>query len=90
MSPIWPTRRQTSRCFGPHSSPIAIEYGWRLALFFYRGLLGAEQLEFALWLAPAVVVATLLGQVVHLRVSERLFRLAVAALLLVAGGLCFL
>ena len=69
---------------------FAIEYGWRLALFFYRGLLGAEQLEFALWLAPAVVVATLLGQVVHLRVSERLFRLAVAALLLVAGGLCFL
>ena len=69
---------------------FAIEYSWRLALFLYRGLLGWDQLEFALWLAPAVVVATLLGQVVHLRVSERLFRLAVAALLLVAGGLCFL
>jgi len=69
---------------------FTIEYGWRLALFFYRGLLGMEQIEFALWLAPAVIIATLAGQMVHLQVSERQFRLAVVALLLVAGGLCFL
>ena len=69
---------------------FTIEYGWRLALYFYRGLLGMEQIEFALWLAPAVVIATLAGQMVHLQVSERQFRLAVVALLLVAGGLCFL
>jgi len=38
----------------------------------------------------AVIIATLAGQMVHLQVSERQFRLAVVALLLVAGGLCFL
>ena len=69
---------------------FAIEYGFRLGLFFYRGLLASEQLEFAMWLAPAVVIATLAGQVAHFKVSERLFRLAVAGVLMVAGVLCFL
>ena len=69
---------------------FAIEYAWRLVLFVARGLYTAVELEFSLWLVPAVLAAAIAGHLVHLRVDERVFRRAVSALLVVSGILCFL
>ncbi len=69
---------------------FAIEYTWRLALFVRAGLYTITELEFSLWLAPAVVAAAVGGHFIHPRLDERVFRSVVCALLIVAGALCFL
>lgn len=68
---------------------FAIEYSWRLALFVRTGLYTATELEFSLWLVPAVVAAAVGGHFIHLRLDERVFRSVVCALLVVSGVLCF-
>ena len=67
---------------------FAVEYAWRLGLYAHQGLLDVQGLQLALSLLPALVVATLLGHFVHLRVGERTFRRWVAVFLLVAGTVC--
>ncbi len=69
---------------------FAIEYTWRLALFVRGELYTITELEFSLWLVPAVLAAAVGGHFVHLRVDEGVFRSAVCALLIVSGALCFL
>ncbi len=69
---------------------FAIDYTWRLALFVQAGMYTMTELEFSLWLVPAVVVAVVGGHFIHLRVDERVFRNVVCALLVISGALCFL
>lgn len=69
---------------------FALEYTWRLGLYAYEGLYAAPQLELSMWLIPAALVGAIAGHRVHLRVDERVFRVAVGALLVVSGALCFL
>jgi hypothetical protein len=52
-----------------------------------RGHVDAESLGGSLRLLPAMAVGMVLGELVHVRVSERAFRGAVAGLLLVTGAL---
>lgn len=52
-----------------------------------RGHVDAESLGGSLRLIPAMLVGMVLGELVHVRVSERAFRGAVAGLLLVTGAL---
>ena len=68
---------------------FAIEYAWRLAVYIWDGLYTFEGLKWSLWLAPAVVVATIAGHLAHFQVNERIFRYVVAALLTVSGIFCF-
>jgi uncharacterized membrane protein YfcA len=52
-----------------------------------RGHVDATSLGGSLRLVPAMAIGMLLGELVHVRVSERAFRAAVAGLLLVTGAL---
>ncbi len=64
---------------------FAVDYIWRTAVFAHSGLLTAELLTFALYLAPVLILGTLLGQKIHLRVPEGHFRKFVAGVLVVSG-----
>lgn len=64
---------------------FAVDYTWRTAVFAFSGLISADLLFFALCLAPALVLGTILGQVIHLRVTERQFRKTVAGVLFTSG-----
>ena len=68
---------------------FAVEYTWRLALFAFEGLYAGPQLELSMWLVPAALAGAIAGHVVHFRVDERVFRIAVCSLLVVSGALCF-
>jgi uncharacterized membrane protein YfcA len=52
-----------------------------------RGHVSVESLGVSVRLIPAMAVGMVLGEVVHVRASERAFRGAVAGLLLVTGAL---
>jgi len=54
--------------------------------YLSRGEITAETLELSAWLVPALVLGLVLGEHIHDRVKERPFKLAVYALLLVAGS----
>ena len=69
---------------------FAIEYSWRMVVFLQQGLYGLEELKFTLWLAPALIIATLLGHKAHFKVNDRVFQSAISGLLLISGVLCFL
>jgi uncharacterized membrane protein YfcA len=64
---------------------FAVDYTWRTAVFALTGLISADLLFFALCLAPALVLGTILGQVIHLRITERQFRKTVAGVLFTSG-----
>jgi uncharacterized membrane protein YfcA len=64
---------------------FAVDYTWRTAVFAFSGLISADLLFFALCLAPALVLGTILGQVIHLRITERQFRTTVAGVLFTSG-----
>lgn len=66
---------------------FAVDYTWRTAVFAFSGLLTTELLTFALFLTPVLVLSTVLGHKVHLRVSEKQFKRIVAGILLVSGVL---
>lgn len=53
--------------------------------YLATGLLTWTNLEFWAWLAPAVVIGTIVGERLHDRVNEHHFRVAVFAILLVGG-----
>jgi len=53
--------------------------------YIATGRLGATNLRFWALLAPAIVIGTVIGERLHDRVNERLFRIVVFAILLVAG-----
>lgn len=69
---------------------FAVEYSWRLTLYAWQGLLGYDELEFAFFLGPALILSTILGNFSHIRISEHLFRRLVAILMLVSGIICLL
>ena len=69
---------------------FAVEYSWRLALYAWEGLLGYDELEFAFFLGPALILSTVLGHFLHIRISEHLFRRVVAILMLGSGIVCLL
>lgn len=54
-------------------------------VYLNRGLLTLETLTAALWLLPASIVGTILGMIVHRRISERHFASAIPVLLVVLG-----
>lgn len=54
--------------------------------FVATGVLDADGFERAGWLAPVVIAAIVLGEVLHRKIPERPFRRIVFALLLVAGA----
>ena len=53
--------------------------------YLATGLLTVANLRFWAWLAPAVVIGTMIGERLHDRVNEHIFRIIVFAILLVAG-----
>ena len=53
--------------------------------YLATGLLTWNNLRFWAWLAPAVVIGTVIGERLHDRVNEHHFRIIVFAILLVAG-----
>lgn len=55
--------------------------------YLHAGVLGGSQLWAAVWLLPATVAGILAGMLVHQRLSERHFGLAVALLLVILGAL---
>jgi uncharacterized protein len=55
--------------------------------YINAGLLTTEELLAALWLLPASLAGTVLGMVIHGRLSERFFGYAVSLLLILLGGL---
>jgi uncharacterized membrane protein YfcA len=57
----------------------------RAANYIPRGLLTLHELNAALWLLPATLLGAILGTVVHHRISERQFGIAVAVLLIFLG-----
>lgn len=67
---------------------FAMEDSWRMALLLHQGICGIEELRFALALAPALILATLLGHKAHGHMGEVLFRRMIFGLLLGSGILC--
>lgn len=57
-----------------------------IAAFALNGRLDSSALEVTAWLLPAVPAGIILGELMHGRVNEEQFRLAIMLLLLVAGG----
>lgn len=53
--------------------------------YLAAGLLTFANLRFWAWLAPTVVVGTLIGERLHDRVNEQFFRIVVFSILVVAG-----
>ncbi len=53
--------------------------------FVADGSIGADQLLRTLKMSPTLVVGFVVGNIIHKRVSERAFRVAVCAMLLMAG-----
>lgn len=53
--------------------------------YLATGLLTTANLRFWAWLAPTIVIGTVVGERLHDRVNEHLFRIIVFAILLVAG-----
>jgi uncharacterized membrane protein YfcA len=66
---------------------FAVDYGWRTAVFAFSGLLTGELLSFFLYLTPALIFGTILGHMIHLRVTEGQFKKIVAGILLTSGVL---
>jgi uncharacterized membrane protein YfcA len=59
--------------------------GFLTLSYLATGLLTWDNLRFWAWLAPAVVVGTIVGERLHDRVNEHHFRVIVFAILLVGG-----
>jgi uncharacterized membrane protein YfcA len=53
--------------------------------YLASGLVTGANLKFCAWLAPTIVFGTWIGESLHNRVNEHLFRIAVFAILLAAG-----
>ncbi len=64
---------------------FAVDYAWRTGVFAFSGLITADLLFFALYLAPALILGTILGHKIHVRITEGQFRKMVAGILLVSG-----
>ncbi|KPK87984.1 MAG: hypothetical protein AMJ94_16110 [Deltaproteobacteria bacterium SM23_61] len=64
---------------------FAVDYSWRTLVFAFSGLLSADLLFFCLGLIPALVLGTILGHKIHVRVTEGQFRKIVAGILFVSG-----
>ncbi len=60
---------------------FAVDYSWRTLVFACSGLLTADLLFFGLCLIPALVLGTILGHKIHVRITERQFRRIVAGIL---------
>ena len=63
---------------------------FRLCFYSSKGMLGWEGITLAIYLTPAVVLSTILGQRAQLGLSEQAFRRIVVTLLAVAGTMCFI
>jgi len=66
---------------------FAVDHSWRALVFAFSGLLTVELFTFALFLTPALVLGTILGHKIHVRITEGQFRKIVAGILLVSGVL---
>jgi uncharacterized membrane protein YfcA len=64
---------------------FAVDYSWRTLVFAFSGLLTADLLFFCLCLIPALVLGTILGHKIHVRVTEGQFRKIVAGILFISG-----
>lgn len=60
---------------------------FRGTAYLRAGVLTWTEIKAALWLLPASLVGTMLGMIVHHRLSERHFATAVSVLLVVLGGI---
>jgi uncharacterized membrane protein YfcA len=64
---------------------LAFDYAWRTTVFAVSGLLTVELLTFALYLTPALILGTVTGHRIHLRITGQQFRKIVAGILLISG-----
>jgi uncharacterized membrane protein YfcA len=64
---------------------FSVDYSWRTLVFAYSGLISIDLLFSALYLTPALILGTILGHKIHVRISEGQFRKIAAGILLVSG-----
>ena len=58
---------------------------WRNGLYFFTGTFNYEMIKVALFMIPVLIVATIVGSKVHLKLSEYAYRKIIASILLVSG-----
>jgi len=64
---------------------FTVEQIWRAGVFAAGGLVSLDMLKVALLLTPALIVGAILGDRVHLGLSDSRYRQLVAAILLISG-----
>jgi len=69
------------------SAIFLMNFFWRSSLYVYGGILGTEELMFALLMFPFLVAGVLMGSHLHDRVSQRTFNIGIGAVLIIAGVL---
>ena len=62
---------------------------WTLATYMYGGLFTREVLLFSVYMLPAVILGTLVGNLLHIKINQILFRRVIAIILLGASACLF-
>ena len=63
---------------------------WLLFLFLYSGLFNTSIVNFAVYLLPALILGTILGSKLHIRINENLFKKIIGTILVFTGILLIL
>jgi len=64
--------------------PVGI---WRNALFYFTNVFNTEILKISLFMIPVVIIATIIGSRIYLKLNQELYRRIVAGILLLSGML---
>jgi hypothetical protein len=58
---------------------------WQLITYIYSGLITTNVLILSLYLAPAFIIGSLLGSLIHIKINDSLFNKVIALVLLITG-----
>ena len=58
---------------------------WRNGLYFFTGIFDNSMYKVVLFMIPVLVVATIIGSKIHLKLSEEIYRKTVGTILLISG-----
>lgn len=58
---------------------------WRNGLYFFTGMFNNQTYKIALFMIPVLIVATILGSKIHLKLSESFYRKLIGIILVISG-----
>ena len=62
-----------------------IDSVWRNGLYFFMGMFNSAMLNIVLFMIPVLIITTVIGSKIHLKLSEDFYRKLVAVILLISG-----